>query len=98
LTRTYHKLVGGRFLIVRPYGPEALRAAPEAGGAKGPAEADSAAGKAEVVVIYDELGASDGALVGFSEGREGAMPFYPDKVPVDAYGACILDEVRMVGT
>ncbi len=83
LTRLYPKLEGGRFLIVQPHDPEALK------GAKKP--------DGEVVVIYDELGASDGSVVGFSEGREGAMPFYPEKVPVDAYGACILDEVRVVG-
>ncbi|NBC10793.1 MAG: carbon dioxide concentrating mechanism protein CcmL [Planctomycetes bacterium] len=49
----------------------------------------------ESLVIYDELGAGVGQLVGFSEGREAAMPFWPDKCPVDAYCAAILDNIQI---
>ena len=50
-------------------------------------------GHGEVEVVYDGIGAREGDRVGFSEGREAAMPFHPDKVAVDAYLACILDTV-----
>ena len=54
-------------------------------------------GTAEELVIYDELGAGIGSRVGVSEGREAAMPFHPERKPVDAYCACILDEVDLGG-
>jgi microcompartment protein CcmK/EutM len=73
------KLIGGRFLIVRPNDPASLR--------------EGRQGKGAVVVVYDELGADVGQQVSFSEGREGAMPFWPDRVAVDAYLSCLLDEV-----
>ena len=31
--------------------------------------------------------------IGFSEGGEAAAPFHPEKKPVDAYCACILDQL-----
>ena len=73
------KFIGGRFLIVRPDDPQSLR--------------EGTRGKGSVVVVYDELGADVGQRVSFSEGREGAMPFWPDRVAVDAYLACLLDDV-----
>ena len=44
-------------------------------------------------MIYDDLGAGVGGRIGFSEGGEAAAPFHPKKKPVDAYCACILDQV-----
>ena len=73
------KMVGGRFLIVRPNDPKSLR--------------EGAPGTGEIVVVYDQLGASVGQRVAFSEGREGAMPFHPDRVALDAYLACLMDEI-----
>ncbi len=73
------KFIAGRFLIVRPNDPKSLR--------------EGTQGRGSVVVVYDELGADVGQQVSFSEGREGAMPFWPDRVAVDAYLACLLDEV-----
>ena len=73
------KMIGGRFLIVQPHNPDSLR--------------NGTAGKGEVVVVYDRLGGRLGDRVSFSEGREAAMPFHPDRVAVDAYLACLLDEV-----
>ncbi len=43
------------------------------------------------IVVFDELGAGLGSTIALSEGREAAMPFYPDVKPVDAYNAAILD-------
>lgn len=68
-----------RLLVVEPLDEAALR------GRKG---ADR-----PTVVVIDELGADVGTLVAFSEGREGTMPFLPDKVACDAYAAALLDEV-----
>lgn len=79
INRCDPKFVGGRYLVVRPDDPKSLREGTPAGG--------------EVVVVYDELGARLGDRIGFSEGREAAMPFAPDNVAVDAYLACILDTV-----
>jgi microcompartment protein CcmK/EutM len=52
---------------------------------------------AEEVVVLDELGAGTGSRIAISEGREAAMPFYPEVKPVDAYNAAILDtlDVRL---
>ncbi len=50
-------------------------------------------GDGEDVVIFDNLGAGVGQLIGFSEGGEAAAPFHPEKRPVDAYCACLLDRV-----
>ena len=49
----------------------------------------------EDFVILDELGAGYGQKIAVSEGVEAAVPFYPNKKPVDAYAACILDEVAV---
>jgi ethanolamine utilization protein EutN len=49
----------------------------------------------EDLVIFDNLGAGHGHRIGFSEGGEAAVPFLPDRKPVDAYCACILDRVAV---
>lgn len=69
----------GRLVIVRPHNPESLR--------------NDGPGASEPLVAYDELGAGVGQRVGFSEGREAAMPFHPEPVAIDAYVACLLDDV-----
>jgi len=50
-------------------------------------------GRSEPIVVYDELGANRGSLVGLSEGAEASAPFYPDQKPIDAYDAAILDSI-----
>jgi ethanolamine utilization protein EutN len=52
-----------------------------------------AGGKA--LIAIDELGAAEGQLVAFTEGREAANPFWPGAVPVDAYCALIVDAVNV---
>jgi microcompartment protein CcmK/EutM len=79
LSRTHASLVGARWLIAAPFSLKALR---ENNGPDG-----------EDLVVYDDLGAGAGACIGFSEGAEAAAPFHPKKKPVDAYCACILDQV-----
>jgi ethanolamine utilization protein EutN len=81
LSRVHPSLKRGKLLIVRPLPLGALQA--------------STPKRGEELVVFDELGAGAGSLIGFSEGREAANPFQPDKVPVDAYAACILDHIHI---
>jgi microcompartment protein CcmK/EutM len=83
LSRVHPSMTGARWLIGVPFSLKALRQ-------NGPADAED-------VVIFDNLGAGIGSRVAFSEGGEAAAPFYPEKKPVDAYCACILDQVAISG-
>lgn len=47
----------------------------------------------KALIAIDELGAAVGQMVGFTEGREAANPFWPSAVPVDAYCALIVDTI-----
>lgn len=53
--------------------------------------------RGEEVVVYDDLGASPGGLIGLSEGGEAANPFRNPRLPIDAYNACLLDRID-IGT
>lgn len=70
---------GGRFLMVHPLDKKQL-----AGGTI----LEMTAGVA--VVAWDELGSSDGDVVGYSESGEASAPF-ETPTPVDAYICAILD-------
>ncbi|MBN2580509.1 MAG: carbon dioxide concentrating mechanism protein CcmL [Pirellulales bacterium] len=48
----------------------------------------------EEIVVLDELGAGVGCRLAVSEGREAAMPFYPEVKPIDAYNGAILDTLE----
>jgi microcompartment protein CcmK/EutM len=72
---------GGTWLVVVPLNIAGLRG--------------DEAGRDEPVVVYDELGASPGVMIGFSEGGEAANPFAPNYKPLDAYNACILDTIEI---
>jgi microcompartment protein CcmK/EutM len=80
LSRAHPALVGARWLLGVPFSLAALRAGVPDG---------------ESIVMFDELGAGSGACVGFSEGAEAAAPFHPQRKPVDAYCACILDSIGL---
>jgi ethanolamine utilization protein EutN len=79
LSRVHPRLAGARWVVGVPFSLDALRAG-------GPPDGED-------LVIFDALRAGRGDRIGFSEGGEAAAPFYPEKKPVDAYCACILDEV-----
>jgi microcompartment protein CcmK/EutM len=79
LSRAHPSLVGARWLIVVPFSLEALEA-------DGPPDGED-------LVLYDHLGAGVGLRVALAEGTEAAAPFYPQKKPVDAFCACLLDRV-----
>lgn len=48
----------------------------------------------DLVVVWDDLGASEGAIIAVSDGAEAAQPFRPSQKPVDAYNAAIIDELN----
>jgi ethanolamine utilization protein EutN len=78
LSRVHPSMVGARWVIGVPFSLKGLR---------------QGAPDGEDLVIYDSLGSGSGSRIGVSEGAEAAAPFLPDKKPVDAYCACILDQV-----
>ncbi len=79
LSRVHPALSGARWIIGVPYSLKALQ--------------EGKAPDGEDLVIFDNLGAGNGNRIGFSEGGEAAVPFYPERKPVDAFCACILDQV-----
>jgi microcompartment protein CcmK/EutM len=79
LSRSNPQLRGGRLLIAVPMPLEAMT--------------EASAARGEDVVVYDVLGAGPGSLIGLSEGREAANPFGKTKTPVDAYCACLIDDL-----
>jgi ethanolamine utilization protein EutN len=81
LSRVHPSLKGGRYVIALPMPREAL--------------AEGSPNRGEEVIVYDDLGAGPGALIGLSEGGEAANPFRPDKKPIDAYCACLIDQINL---
>lgn len=81
LSRSAPELAGGRYLIVLPESADSIRGSAAAGGTP--------------FVAYDGVSAGPGARVAVSEGREAAQPFTPRRVPVDAYCAALLDDVKI---
>ena len=49
----------------------------------------------DLVVVWDDLGASEGSIIAVSDGAEAAQPFRPNQKPVDAYNAAIIDEINL---
>jgi microcompartment protein CcmK/EutM len=49
----------------------------------------------DLLVVWDNLGASDGSIIAVSDGGEAAQPFRPELKPVDAYNAAIIDEIQL---
>jgi ethanolamine utilization protein EutN len=81
LSRWHPSVTGFRYVIGVPFSLKALQAG-------GPPDGED-------VVIYDDLGAGRGSRIGFSESGEAAAPFHPEKKPIDAYCACLLDTVSV---
>ena len=80
LSRCHPALASFRWVIGVPFSLKALREGKPDG---------------EDLVIFDSLGAGFGSRIGFSEGGEAAVPFLPERKPVDAYCACILDQLNL---
>jgi len=51
-------------------------------------------GGGKSLVAVDALGAAKGQLVAFTEGTEAANPYWPNRVPVDAYCTLIVDSIE----
>jgi ethanolamine utilization protein EutN len=79
LNSVHPSLVGASFKLVTPLSWDNL--------------ADRWEERLEEIAVLDELGAGVGSRIALSEGREAAMPFYPEVKPVDAYNAAILDSL-----
>jgi ethanolamine utilization protein EutN len=82
LNRAHPSLHGASFKLVAPVSWDNL--------------ADRWDERLEELAVYDDLGAGLGCRIAISEGREAAMPFYPEVKPLDAYNAAILDSLDYV--
>ena len=80
LSRCHPSVAGFRWAIGVPFSLKALKEDRPDG---------------EPFVILDELGAGFGQKIGVSEGVEASMPFFPERKPLDAYCACILDSITV---
>jgi ethanolamine utilization protein EutN len=80
LNRGHPSLKGGRLKLATPLSWDNL--------------AGNFEERLEDIVVYDDLGAGIGCRIALSEGREAAMPFHPQPIPLDAYNAAILDTLE----
>lgn len=83
LSRSHPSLIGFRFLLARPLSRSQIRS--------GVGEAS------EEIVVYDDLGAGLGSQIAFAESGEAAAPFYPEKKPIDAYCAALVERLHVKG-
>jgi ethanolamine utilization protein EutN len=81
LSRSEPSLKGARYLIVVPCSLEDLRERRTGGG--------------EELIVYDDLGATEGQIIAISESAEASAPFHPDQKPIDGYCAAILDSIEI---
>lgn len=81
LLKAHRTLIGKTLVLTQPLGLKELA------GAQEPKTAEN--------VVLDERGVTPGDLIGMAEGAEATFPFQPVKTPVDAYAACLLDEVQL---
>lgn len=52
-------------------------------------------GRAEPLIVYDELSAGHGSMMAVTESAEAAAPFHPAVKPIDAYNTAILDDITV---
>jgi ethanolamine utilization protein EutN len=79
LSRVHPSMTSARCVIAVPFSLNALK--------------ENRPPDGEDLVVFDNLGAGNGQRIAFSEGGEAAAPFHPEKKPVDAFCACILDQL-----
>ncbi len=79
LSACHPSLTGAKWVVGAPLTPAGLKG--------------DSSGRGEPFVIFGELGAGDGSLIGVTEGAEASNPFYPDVKPIDAYNAAILEHI-----
>jgi len=78
-------LTGARWLVVSPMGKVEFQ---NLGNTQPNSEPS--------MVVYDNLGARVGDIIGFTEGGEAMLPF-EKPTPVDAYNAVIVDQINFAG-
>jgi ethanolamine utilization protein EutN len=83
LNQTVPALQGARWLIVSPFSREQF--------ARGAAD-NARLSSDPSLVVYDQLGAGIGQVIGYIEGREAAQPF-EQPTPIDAISAALVDEI-----
>ena len=81
LSRMHPTLEKQRWVIAVPFSLKALQ--------------EGLSPDGEDVIALDELGAGSGQRIGISEGVEASMPFHPERKPLDAYCAAILDQISV---
>ncbi|MEE2781166.1 MAG: EutN/CcmL family microcompartment protein [Planctomycetota bacterium] len=81
LSRIHPSLAGGTFRVAVPLSEVEL-----AGGTLS---------SREELVLYDQLGSGLGSRIALSESREAAAPFFPERKPVDAFNAAIIDHLHL---
>lgn len=81
LNQREEALKGGRFLMVQPLDRRQMAGAPML-----------PMPKANSTVVYDNLGAGQGDIIGYVEGAEATAPFN-QPTPVDAFNAAIIDTI-----
>ena len=72
---------GGRFLVVLPLSRKQIEREP----LKPLAQGNS-------LVVYDNLGAGQGNIISYVEGREASVHF-PEPTPVDAFNCAIIEKM-----
>ena len=82
LNQRVDSFAGRRLVVLEPVTMANLQSGGGLGGGKS-------------LVAIDELGAANGQMVAFTEGREAANPFWPGSMPVDAYCALIVDSIDL---
>lgn len=90
LSRQDPAFTGARFLLVQPLSREQF-ARPQLDA--GPGDAPRAVAPGSSLVVFDQLGAGLGHVIGFTEGAEATAPF-ARPTPVDAYNAAIIDAIH----
>ena len=88
LSRAVPELKAGSWLICEALDADALAAEPMRPGQR-------ARPMPESLVVYDHFGAGVGDVIAFTEGGEATQPFRPDRVPVDAFCAAIIDSIHI---
>jgi microcompartment protein CcmK/EutM len=74
------ELLGLTLVVLEPVTMDNLRAKNGLGGGKS-------------LIAVDAQGAAKGQMVAFTEGSEAANPFWPKRVPIDAYCTLIVDTI-----
>jgi carbon dioxide concentrating mechanism protein CcmL len=92
LSATVSSLEGARWLIVSPHARETYQQGLSSGEAGDNSTPPKLPSKEPSLVVYDNIGAGVGQIVGFVEGREAACPF-EKAPPIDAINAALVDEI-----